>query len=107
MEDDERGGVIGSPVAPIPARTQGESQMGKEHIFSVPEGPSPGAHGLGQASLMKEDFSRGHRCRESCGGSYLDKEGRGPGFRFAWKECEAGGTVGRRLARIPPGFWEV
>lgn len=35
------------------------------------------------------------------------KAGRGPGFRFTWKECEAGGTVGRRLARIPPAFWEV
>lgn len=63
MEDDEHGGVIGKavcethtwlwrPVAPIPARTQGESQ--REHIFSVSEGPSPGAHGFGQVSLVKE-----------------------------------------------------
>lgn len=81
MEDDEHGGVIGRavcethtwlwrPVAPIPARTKGESQMGKEHIFSVPEGPSTGAHGLGEVSLMKEDFSHGHRYGESCGGPY-------------------------------------
>lgn len=63
MEDDEHRGVIlravcethtrlWHHVAPIPARTQGESQM--EHIFSVPKGSSPGVHGLGQVSLMKE-----------------------------------------------------
>lgn len=72
-----------------------------------------GAHWLDQVSwtlerkMILKDSRQGHGCREICGGAYWAKVSRGPEFRFRRKACEAGGAVGRRLARIPPAFWEV
>lgn len=66
-----------------------------------------GAHGLGQVNLTRDDSSHGRGRGESCGGPYQGKVSRGAWIQIHTEECEAGGAVGRRLARIPPAFWEV